>query len=77
MVFVLLTHAAVPNSDGKGENGLSCSAVKLDQDGSNDLQFSQLSEKEKPMVGFLNRAADILMSFHVTRNGCAKKFLKF
>ena len=61
--FVLLTRAAVPDSDGKCQDGLTRSAVEVSQDGMPDFQFLHLSEEEKPLVGFLDGGADILVPF--------------
>ena len=72
-----MTCTAVSISDSKGENALNRSAVKLGQDGSSYLKFSQLSERERPLVDFLDRCTDILIPFHVARNGCVKKFESF
>ena len=62
-LFVFLTRAAVPDSDGKCQDGLTRSAVEVSQDGMTGFQFLHLSEEEKPLVGFFDGGADILVPF--------------
>ena len=63
MIFVLLTRAAVPASDGKCQYALNYSATELSRYGMTDFEFLQLSQEEKPLVGFLDGGADILVLF--------------
>ena len=48
---------------GNDWNDLTRSAVEVSQDGMTDFQFLHLSEEEKPLVGFLDGGADILVPF--------------
>ena len=52
-ILILLSRAAVPDSDGKCQDALNRSAVKLSQDGMTDFECLYLSQEEKPLVGLL------------------------
>ena len=62
LVDLCLSDAAVPDSDGKCQNALSCSAVELSQYGMTDLNFFSCLRKKCRWWAFL--MAELIFSSH-------------